>query len=124
MASNQLPCLAQEWVWPCCFSLSPGAPLPGSSGRGFLSSMAMKYPNSEGLVCSLYLGEILDEGTAIVPHPVFCTQVFIKPPEIERLGRASAPWPLYLGRLNKTLCPENRMRYNCSSLVKNLPQIQ
>jgi hypothetical protein len=44
---------------------SPGAPLPGSSGRGFLSSMAMKYPKSEGLVCSLYLAEILDEGAAI-----------------------------------------------------------
>jgi len=29
----------------------------------------------------------------LVPHPVFWTQVFIKPPEIERLGRATGLGP-------------------------------
>ena len=29
----------------------------------------------------------------IVPHPVFWTQDFIKPPEQVRLGRAIEPWP-------------------------------
>lgn len=29
----------------------------------------------------------------VVPHPVFWTQVIIKPPELERLGRATGAWP-------------------------------
>lgn len=28
-----------------------------------------------------------------VPHPVFWTQVFLKPPGRLRLGRATEPWP-------------------------------
>ena len=46
-----------------------------------------------------YVGVDLSERVArylrkpFVPHPVSWTQVFIKPLERERLGRATGPWP-------------------------------